>query len=380
MKRLVERWQIARIRISHWEYWNSYLLYLPVLPYLFYLWLKARNAFFFNAANPGIEYGGLIMESKWKIHKSMPTGFFPDTILVNPGEDISQLIKRIDQQFTFPFILKPDTGSKGRGVAIIHNWGQLRLYHHHCPVSYLVQEKINYPMEAGIFYVRMPGESKGKITGIVEKEFIRIKGNGKLTLEQLLKQNPRYLLQVESLKRILGDDIMRSIPLNGEYITPVDIGNHARGSLFLNRSDRITDNLTAMMDQLCKPVPGFYFGRLDIRFRSWDLLERGQDFAVIEINGAGSEPTHIYDPSAKLMDAWKEICRHWKLIYHISQHNHKRGVKYLEWKEGIRLFRDNAKLDKKLRKFGRDCSLVIHHHHSRAENFCTYQSQQRPVS
>jgi len=380
MKRLVERWYICRIRISHWEYWNSYLLYLPVLPYLFYLWLKARNVFFFNAANPGIEYGGLIMESKWKIHKSTPPGFFPETLLVNPEEDISQLIKRIDQQFTFPFILKPDTGSKGRGVAIIHNWGQLRLYHHHCPVRYLVQEKINYPMEAGIFYVRMPGESKGRITGIVQKEFIWIKGDGKSTMEQLLKQNPRYLLQMESLKRILGDEIMQSIPLKDEYITPLDIGNHARGSLFRNRSDKITAKLTAMMDQLCDPVPGFYFGRLDIRFNSWELLELGQDFAVIEINGAGSEPTHIYDPSGKLIEAWKEICRHWKLIYRISQCNHKNGVKYLGWKEGVRLFRDNAELDRKLKKFGRSCSLVIHHHHSRTENSCSYQAQQRPVS
>lgn len=379
MKQLIERWRMFSIRISHWEYWNSYVVYLPVLPYLFYLWIKARSAFFFNAANPGIEYGGMVMESKWKIQKNAPPGFFPETLLINPEDDLLQLIKRIDKRFSFPFILKPDIGSKGRGVTIIHNWKQLEHYHHHCPIPYLAQEKINYPMEAGIFYVRMPGELKGRVTGIVQKEFIRVKGNGKSTLEQLLKQNPRYLLQVKNLTKILGDDAMQSIPLNGEDITPVDIGNHARGSLFLNRSDKITDRLTDMIDQLCKPVRGFYFGRLDIRFESWELLEQGRDFAVIEINGAGSEPTHIYDPSGKLPDAWREICRHWKLIYRIAKCNHKKGVKYLGWKEGIRLFRNNAQLDKKLKEFGRDCSLVIHHHHTGTENLCAYQAEQRPV-
>lgn len=379
MKQLIERWQIFRIRVSHWEYWNSYVFYLPVLPYLFYLWVKARSVFFFNAANPGIEYGGMIMESKWKIQKDAPSVFFPETLFVDPGDDLSQLIERIDKQFAIPFIVKPDIGSKGRGVTIINSWKQLENYHHHCPIPYLVQEKINYPMEAGIFYVRMPGESKGQITGIVQKEFIRVKGNGRSTLEQLLRQNPRYLLQMKSLVKILGDEIMQSIPPNGAYITPVDIGNHARGSLFLNRSDRITTQLTDMIDQLCSRVPEFYFGRLDIRFQSWELLEQGKDFTVIEINGAGSEPTHIYDPSARLTDAWKEICRHWKLLYRISQCNHRKGVKYLGWSEGARLFRDNAKLDRKLDEFGRHCSLVVHHHHPRAEDLCAYQPEQRPV-
>lgn len=379
MKQLIERWQILRVRVSHWEYWNSYVFYLPVLPYLFYLWIKARSVFFFNAANPGIEYGGMVMESKWKIQKDAPSVFFPETLLVYPGDDLLQLIERIDKQFAFPFIVKPDIGSKGRGVTIIHSWKQLEHYHHHCPIPYLVQEKVNYPMEAGIFYVRMPGESKGQITGIVQKEFIRVKGNGRSTLEQLLRQNPRYLLQMKSLVKVLGDEIMQSIPPNGAYITPVDIGNHARGSLFLNRSDRITTHLTDMMDQLCSHVQEFYFGRLDIRFQSWELLEQGKDFTVIEINGAGSEPTHIYDPSARLTDAWKEICRHWQLLYRISQCNHRKGVEYLGWSEGIRLFRDNAKLDRELNKFGRHCSLVVHHHHTRTEDLRAYQPEQRPV-
>jgi hypothetical protein len=36
---------------------------------------------------------------------------------------------------------------------------------------------------------------------------------------------------------------------------------------------------------------GFYFGRLDIMYQSIADLEQGKDFAIVELNGAASEPT-----------------------------------------------------------------------------------------
>jgi len=38
---------------------------------------------------------------------------------------------------------------------------------------------------------------------------------------------------------------------------------------------------------------------------------------------AGSEPTHIYDPRHCLFFAWKEIIRHWRLLYRVSMANAK---------------------------------------------------------
>jgi hypothetical protein len=40
--------------------------------------------------------------------------------------------------------------------------------------DFLIQEFIDYPLEFGITYYRMPGEQKGHITGIVEKCFMFI--------------------------------------------------------------------------------------------------------------------------------------------------------------------------------------------------------------
>jgi len=345
------RSRIFFIKLLHWEYWSSAVLYFPVLPYLIFLWVKTKSFFFFNAANPGIKNGGFLMESKWAIDKDAVAGFFPDTLLIDPSEEFIKVYSRILSLLSFPFIAKPDIGSKGQGVAIIHNTEELEQYHRACPFDYIVQEKINYPLEAGIFYVRLPGQNKGQITGIVQKEFVQVTGNGKESVYQLLMQNPRYVLQIKSLQKIIVPETMQVILPGGKTKLLVDIGNHARGSYFINACHRINPALTTAIDKCCQRFPGFYFGRLDIRFHSWEQLDKGEQFAVIELNGSGSEPTHIYDPANSIWYVWKEICRHWKYMANISMHNHKNGVPYLSFNEGVAMFKENYAYGKKMKLF-----------------------------
>jgi hypothetical protein len=88
-------------------------------------------------------------------------------------------------------------------------------------------------------------------------------------------------------------------------------------------------------------IDGFYYGRLDIKFNSWEELREGRNFSIIELNGAGSEPTHMYDPRHSIFFAWKEIIRHWKILARISRANHQNGIPYMSTKEGLQLLRAN---------------------------------------
>jgi hypothetical protein len=344
-------WKIFFIRIRHWEYWNSNIVYLPILPYLLYLFVKARHCFFFNAANPGIAYGGFLMESKWDIYTNAPAGFFPKTILVKKGNAFEDITPSVISQFQFPFIAKPDIGSKGRGVTLINNLQELELYHAGCPLDYIIQEKINYPLEAGIFYKRKPDKDTGILTGIAEKKYIQVTGDGMLTIRQLLKKQERYLLQMPELENTIDEDLMNNILEREQSYTVLEIGNHARGAMFLDASNRIDTELTGVIDDMCKQIKGFYFGRLDIRFESWEDLKAGQNFSIIELNGSGSEPTHIYDPSHSIFFAWKQICIHWKYIYENARLNHAKGIPYLTLSEGMRMFKNNSMVDKLLARF-----------------------------
>lgn len=125
--------------------------------------------------------------------------------------------------------------------------------------------------------------------------------------------------------------------------TLVPYGNHARGAKFIDLSHLITDELTEAIDGICRQIPGFNFGRLDVMYNTWDELSRGENLSIIELNGAGSEPTHIYDPKHSIFFAWYEIIRHWKLLYRVSKLNkQQKSINYMTYKQGITMLKNNT--------------------------------------
>jgi hypothetical protein len=214
----------------------------------------------------------------------------------------------------------------------------------------LVQDLIPFENEVGIFYVRFPNEKQGILTGIVAKEFLIVEGNGKSTMEALILENPRYALQFQSLKREYGKKLKTILPF-GEKKNLVPFGNHARGAKFTDASNLISDKLTDVINEICIKIPEFYFGRLDVMYQNWADLENGKNFSLVEINGSGSEPTHIYDPKHSLFFAWKELARHITYMYQISVANNKRGFPYLSRKEGMKEYKLHLKQSEKIVSF-----------------------------
>lgn len=343
-----ERWysriRRAGIRIAHWEYWPSGLLYAPVSLYWLWLSIKARSFFFFSAANPSIPYAGFTQERKSDIYKLIPSQYQPRTVLCRPGTAGVGLREAMTANgISFPAIAKPDIGERGVQVKLLPSLAELEAYSRNSKVDFLLQEYIAYEQEAGIFYYRVPGTSRGYISGIVEKTFLKVTGDGKATIAQLLKSEQRSFLQLPVLKTTYGK-FLDTVLAAGEQYTLVPYGNHSRGARFTDASYRITEELTAAIDHICRQIPGFYYGRLDIKFKSWDTLSRGKELSVIELNGAGSEPTHIYDPAHSLFFAWKEISRHWELLYRISHLNARRkGLALMSFSDGIRMRRDRSR-------------------------------------
>jgi len=340
------------IKLFNWEYWSFNAVYIWILPIWFALCLRVRSFFFFSASNPGIENGGFLLESKMKIYSLIPHEYYPATILIEPGEVPEQIVSNIREQgISFPAIAKPDIGARGRGVKLLHNESELVPYLAHFPFPMIVQNFVPYENEVGIFYHRFPGQEKGRISGIVSKEFLKVVGDGKSSIEELLGLNKRAILQMPVLRKMLGREMQRVLPDQFAKIL-LPYGNHARGSLFLDESDRVDEALERVVDQVCKRIPGFYYGRLDIRFESWEKLKRGEAFSIIELNGAGSEPTHMYDPRHSLFFAWKEIVRHWVLLWKISRANHRLGIAYMPYREGLKMHRDTRAYDKLLAAAG----------------------------
>jgi hypothetical protein len=337
------------IRLFNWEYWPFHVVYLPVYFYWCWFWIRSRTFFFFNLANPGISNGGFLMESKFAIYKLLPKGSYPSTLFFEAGVSPIALTNTIKESaMQFPLIGKPDIGMQGLAVQKLNTMEDLLRYAHSSSVDFLVQEFVPFEKEAGIFYYRMPGEKKGKISGIVSKEFLSITGDGFSTILTLLKKDKRYILQLPVLKKMYGEKLHNILP-SGEEMILVPYGNHVRGAKFVDISHLADETLTMVIDRLCSQIEGFHFGRLDIRYHSWEDLREGKNFSIIELNGAGSEPTHIYDPRHTIFFAWKEIIRHNNILFAISRINHRLLKKpYMSTAAGLKMFRDNKEYVKRI--------------------------------
>ena len=333
--------QLRIHKLTHWEYWpEGPVFFIPIIYYLF-LALRARSFFFFNAANPSIKNGGMAMEPKHEIYAIQPPSITPATMFFKSETDLDIILKAIaDRGLSFPLIAKPDIGMRGMAVAKVTDTAELETYIRKAKFDFLIQELITFPNEVGVFYYRYPDQTQGVISGIVKKEFLTVIGDGISSVMGLIAREPRYMMQMEVLMAQYGDK-MNDIPSNGEIRDLVPFGNHARGAKFIDVSHLISAQLTETFDRFCTQIPGFYYGRLDIRYNTFEELERGEKFSIIELNGAGADPTHMFDPAHSIFFAWREICRHWRIMFDISRLNHQQGMPYLSIAQGLDMFRQN---------------------------------------
>ncbi|WP_421823619.1 D-alanine--D-alanine ligase [Flagellimonas oceanensis] len=336
-------------RLTHWEYWPFWLIYYPMAPVWLCYSIKARSFFFFNAANPGMKNGGMAMISKMDIYRMIPDEFIPKTLFVDKDETPDLTLERILKQgISFPFIAKPDIGMKAFGVEKIHSKDEFQKYVNWTPSHFLVQELIPYQKEVGIFYVRKPNEAHGKITGLVSKEFLSISGDGQSTMLELIKRNPRSHLQLKVLEQRFGAQLQYVLEKDEEFIL-VPYGSHTRGAKFVDISHKINRELVQTIDGICSQMEGFHYGRLDVLYDNFDELCQGKNFSIIEVNGAGGEATHIYDPKHSLFWAWREVARHWGMLCDISIANKRAGYSYLSFKDGRAMLKETGALQSRLK-------------------------------
>ena len=69
---------------------------------------------------------------------------------------------------------------------------------------------------------------------------------------------------------------------------------------------------------------------------------------LVELNGSGSEPTHLYDPQHSLWQAWKIIMHHWHIMYIISKKNLVQGFTLPTYKQVANLKAQWKVVEKKL--------------------------------
>jgi len=326
------------IRLRSWEYWPFGFVQAPIFLYYPILALRTGSLFFFSASNPGILMGGMFGESKFEVLELIPKELKPKTILIKLHATLETITRAMAESgISYPAIFKPDLGERGWMVRKIHDDSEALEYLREIKIEFLVQEFVGLPLEFGVFYIRYPSESQGKVTSIVEKEMLSITGDGVTTIQDLIQRHDRALLQWEILRKRFASRLGEVLAAN-QMLELNSIGNHSLGTKFLDGASLINDKLSHSFDRISLQVPGFFFGRYDLRAASYEDLENGK-VLIVELNGCGAEPAHIYQPGYSIWKAFGVMIRHWQDIFRISRENHARGVPYISFAEGRSIYR-----------------------------------------
>lgn len=343
-------------KITHWETWDWRIKYIPIVPFWIWLCLRARSFWFFTPSNPRLLFGGFEGETKTAIYKHLPPGSYPTTIFISSELSYQEVENLVNKHFSFPFVVKPDIGRMGLMFRIINNSEELQLYHKAMSHNYLVQELVEYPLEVSVFYYRFPNSKRGTITGFIRKEFLEVFGDGYSTLLELMIAYPRIRFRLDEMKAKHMQNLDLVLTKGENFVLSYAL-NLSRGGKLVNIEHEKDEHLLKVFDDLSNYSDTIYYGRFDIKCTSVDDLKQGKNFSILEYNGCGAEPHHVYGNGYTLFQACKILAHHWNVLYEISKCNQERGFNYLDFKSGWRIMKNCRKYFSELKKT--DTSLPV---------------------
>jgi hypothetical protein len=312
----------------------KWLNLIPMIAQWVWLSLRHRSFALPAAANPAITAGGLVGEGKAEYFRIMGTharSLTADYAFFENGgghalQDAEEAMQAAGLEY--PLILKPDIGWCGFGVRLVHDRAELQSYLARYPrgENIILQRFIAFEGEAGLYYVRHPGEEHGKVVGILLRSFPRVVGDGVRSVAELIAAHPRA--------RRLGQDGLSEpccdpayIPRSEEIVRVSITGSTRVGGLYNDASSLITPELSAAIDKIAKDMTNLHIARFDIRYESLGALRAGRAFKIIEVNGAGSEAVHAWDPKYSLLKAYKIVFEKQRMVFAIGAAMRRRGHK-----------------------------------------------------
>ena len=320
-----------------WRKWHYHTKYFIAAPAWIWFTIKSGNIWFFTAADPTLTFGGMEGEGKREMYEQLPEGTYPKTIYINADEPIEAVKERVEKDFPYPFVVKPEIGMMGFMFRKISNPSQLEAYHKAMSNEYIVQSLVEYGTEVSVMYHRFPGEERGRITGFIIKEPGFVLGDGRSSLKDLILTHADEKIEKQKTLVKFQSELNDILPI-GFKKRLSDASNRSQGGLMHDQSHLIDEELELMFDKLSLHAGKFYYGRYDILCNSVEDLKKGMNYSILEFNGTGAGPQHFHtvDSFIKVVGI---VVEHWKLIYLIAKKNRQLGVPTWSFLKGLKHLR-----------------------------------------
>jgi hypothetical protein len=187
--------------------------------------------------------------------------------------------------------------------------------------NFMLQTLVLAPNEAGFFYIRSPGEARGALVAMTFRHAPQVLGDGRRSIAALIAADNSG---AGRLGLTLDNTTLARVPAAGERVVLTTIASLRAGATYVDATKLITPALTERLDALARSMPDFHLGRFDARFESVAALQAGE-FTIIEVNGAGSEAIHFWDPTLSLRAAFAGVFAKQRLLFKLGAQMRARG-------------------------------------------------------
>ncbi len=312
-------------------------MYIPVVIQWLLLAARYRSLSLPLIANPGIPLSGMVGVSKSAVFDlagdTARQWILPWILFEVDGQAIRRQFEMANKALTsagleYPLVGKPNMGCRGVGVRLLADEAELQDYLQGFPVGGCIQfQKLSqWDAEAGVFYVRDPEKAQGEVISLTLKYTPYVVGDGQRQLGELVAADLRAgeLLHLYRSRHVAR---WHDVIPRGEPYRLVFAASHSRGAIFRDARELIDQKLSQSLDKIFEDIPGFYYGRLDVKFKNVESLSAGVDFNIIEINGASSESINIWDRNAGLATAIKTLLQQYHTLFKLGNISRKRGTR-----------------------------------------------------
>jgi hypothetical protein len=335
-------------RVARAERIPPSLFRIPLVLHWIMLGLRHRSLTLPSAVNPNMSTGGMFGQSKSECLLAVSAACraaVADFVVLRRRADASTL--GLDQAralglmadagLAFPVVAKPDIGSHGFGVRLIEDAAALGRYLEKFPAGakLMLQRWVPFAGEADILLARLPGEG-ARIASLTLRYFPHVVGDGAATLRELIGRDPRARwrsrIHLGLDQSHLGCErgALDGVPARGEIVRLAMIGSQRAGALCRDAGADVTPALERKVAAIVQGLPEFHYGRLNVRFGSIDKLRRGEDLAIVDINGIGSEAVDAWDPSLSVTAAYRRMFARQRMLFEIGAANRARGFEPTE--------------------------------------------------
>jgi hypothetical protein len=340
----------ASARVGRFERLPKWLNLVPMVLQWIWLGIRYRSISLPSSANPGITSGGMVGDGKLEYFATMGVTARSATadyigVLNQPALETEAVVARMaGAGLSFPIVAKPDIGWCGYGVRLLASADDLAGYLRSFPPAqtFVLQRYLPDPGEAGLFYMREPGAASGRLIGILLRHYPSVTGNGADTVATLIARDARLRRATANAMHECRFDPGR-VPAPGEIVRLSTVASTRVGGCYQDGTRFATRALTERVDAIAQDMGVFLAGRFDVRYRSLQSLRCGE-FTIMEVNGAGSEAVHAWDPAYSIRDAYRIVFAKQRMLFRIGDGNRRRGHRPVGLRELARLHLNQQRL------------------------------------